>query len=594
MKIANTKLMAALLSSVIGAMTGCVTEDLEYVEPVEDEDLAGDVDKIGTLGHQDFNGTAFVHLFEWRWNDIAAECENFLGPRGFEAVQVSPPNEHINHGTWWARYQPVSYQIQSRGGTRAEFISMVQRCNAAGVAIYVDAVINHTAAFNNGGTGVAGTSWSLRQHPMYSAQDYHTPCGISNYGDRGQVQNCGLSGLPDLNTSSTYVQNTIAAFLNDLRNIGVAGFRIDAAKHMAHTDLAGILSRAGNPYNFLEVIGAGGEPIQPSEYTYLGQVTEFGYSAHIGNRFKYGPIKDLRFIGDGKLVSNKAVVFVDNHDNQRGHGAGGDILTHKEGALYNLATAFMLAFPYGYPQVMSSYAFTDTDVGPPGPGGCSASGWVCEHRWTTIANMVGFRNVTNGTALANWWDNGANRIAFGRGDKGFIAINKEQSVMSQRLQTGLAAGTYCNIAAGDFVNGACTGPTITVETGGFVNFVVQPLTAAAIHVGAKVSGGGGGGGGTVNVNFTCQNGVTSLGQSVYVVGSIPALGSWSPAAAVIMSPTAYPTWTKTIALPASTPVEWKCLKRDEIDPNARVEWESGANTALTTPSTGTGASTGGF
>ncbi len=63
---------------------------------------------------------------------------------------------------------------------------------------------------------------------------------------------------------------------------------------------------------------------------------------------------------------------------------------------------------------------------------------------------------------------------------------------------------------------------------------------------------------------------------------------------MIMSPTAYPTWTKTIALPASTPVEWKCLKRDEIDPNARVEWESGANTALTTPSTGTGASTGGF
>ncbi len=185
----------------------------------------------------------------------------------------------------------------------------------------------------------------------------------------------------------------------------------------------------------------------------------------------------------------------------------------------------MLAFPYGYPQVMSSYAFTDTDVGPPGPGGCSASGWSASIAGPRSPTWSASCNVTNGTALANWWDNGANRIAFGRGDKGFIAINKEQSVMNQRLQTGLAAGTYCNIAAGDFVNGACTGPTITVETGGFVNFVVQPLSAAAIHVGAKVSGGGGGGGGTVNVNFTCQNGVTSLGQSVYVVGSIPALGT---------------------------------------------------------------------
>jgi alpha-amylase len=601
MKHANTKLMTVILSSLFTGMIGCAVEDIDYVEPLDpagpiepiepiepiDEDAP---EKAVTGGHAAFNGTAFVHLFEWRWSDVARECETFLGPRGFEAVQVSPPNEHISHDTWWARYQPVSYKIHSRSGTRAELIDMVQRCNNAGVAVYADAVINHTAAYNNGGVGVAGTSWSLRQHPMYSPQDYHSPCAINNYGDRFQVQNCGLSGLPDLNTSSAYVQSTIAAYFNDLRSIGVAGFRIDAAKHIAHGDIAGILSRAGNPYNFLEVIGAAGEAVQPGEYTYLGQVTEFGYSSHIGNRFKYGAIKDLRFIGDGKLPSDKAVVFVDNHDNQRGHGAGGDVVTHKDGSLYNLATAFMLAHPYGYPQVMSSYAFSNTDQGPPAPGGCSAAGWVCEHRWTTIANMVGFRNVTNGAPLANWWDNGGNRVAFGRGDKGFIVINKESSSMTQRLQTGLAAGTYCNIAAGDFVNGACTGATITVDAGGFATFTVPSLQAAAIHVGAKV----GGGGTTVNVNFTCQNGVTSLGQSVYVVGSVSEIGSWSPAGAVRMSPTAYPTWTATIALPASRTVEWKCLKRDEVDPNARIEWESGANNVVTTPATGTTSSVGGF
>lgn len=27
--------------------------------------------------------TAIVHLFEWKWNDIAAECERFLGPAGY-------------------------------------------------------------------------------------------------------------------------------------------------------------------------------------------------------------------------------------------------------------------------------------------------------------------------------------------------------------------------------------------------------------------------------------------------------------------------------------------------------------------------------
>lgn len=29
-----------------------------------------------------------VHLFEWRWEDVALECERFLGPNGFGGVQV--------------------------------------------------------------------------------------------------------------------------------------------------------------------------------------------------------------------------------------------------------------------------------------------------------------------------------------------------------------------------------------------------------------------------------------------------------------------------------------------------------------------------
>ena len=29
-----------------------------------------------------------VHLFEWKWTDIAAECERYLGPNQFCGVQV--------------------------------------------------------------------------------------------------------------------------------------------------------------------------------------------------------------------------------------------------------------------------------------------------------------------------------------------------------------------------------------------------------------------------------------------------------------------------------------------------------------------------
>lgn len=32
--------------------------------------------------------TTMVHLFEWKFNDIAKECEDFLGPMGYGGVQV--------------------------------------------------------------------------------------------------------------------------------------------------------------------------------------------------------------------------------------------------------------------------------------------------------------------------------------------------------------------------------------------------------------------------------------------------------------------------------------------------------------------------
>jgi alpha-amylase len=33
--------------------------------------------------------SGIVHLFEWKFSDIADECERFLAPRGFAGVQVS-------------------------------------------------------------------------------------------------------------------------------------------------------------------------------------------------------------------------------------------------------------------------------------------------------------------------------------------------------------------------------------------------------------------------------------------------------------------------------------------------------------------------
>ena len=43
---------------------------------------------IALLAPSAFAGHGIVHLFEWKFDDIAKECENFLGPKGYDAVQV--------------------------------------------------------------------------------------------------------------------------------------------------------------------------------------------------------------------------------------------------------------------------------------------------------------------------------------------------------------------------------------------------------------------------------------------------------------------------------------------------------------------------
>ena len=129
------------------------------------------IEEIGELPR-----TAFVHLFEWDWPRVARECEEFLGPAGYAAVQVSPPQEHVEGPQWWTRYQPVSYQLVSRGGSREQFADAVARCRAVDVEIYVDAVINHMTGVY-AGKGVAGSEFGEYEYPGLYGYDTRSKSG---------------------------------------------------------------------------------------------------------------------------------------------------------------------------------------------------------------------------------------------------------------------------------------------------------------------------------------------------------------------------------------------------------------------------------
>ena len=569
--------------------------------------------------------TAMVHLFEWKWTDIARECELHLGPAGYAAVQVSPASEHRVIGSenpfgaaypWWQRYQPVGFTVaNSRSGTRAEFADMVSRCAAAGVDIYVDVVINHTTGdpAQTGGTcvGSAGTTCGYRSVTgLFGFQDYHNDCNI-DFNNQFSVQNCWLSGLADLATETTYVQNVLRGYMSDLVSLGVKGIRVDAAKHINSNQLDWIVDAFDesktNRYTFQEVIADSASPA--SDYTWIGDITEFEWGHKIKEAFdsQISWLNNNGGIGSanwGFIDGSSAVIFVENHDEERNGGG----LTYKDGAKYALAVAFTLAHGYGYPKIMSGYEFNDFSIGPPGSNGvtssvytgptsdtCGQGGWTCQHRWPAAAGMVGFRNHVVGEPIVGWTVYSSNHISFRRGSKGFVSINREGSSRSLNAFTGLPDGQYCDVANDvfDYDAGTCSGTPYTIS-GGSIATTINPNGAIALHIGAQVSGSGGG---AANVSFTCANGTTYFGQSVYVVGNVAELGNWSiqNAATQKLDPNAYPTWDGTVSVPANTSIEWKCVKANESNTAVIEQWESGGNNTVTSGGAGTTVgSTGAF
>lgn len=529
-----------------------------------------------------------VQLFEWNWDSVAAECTAWLGPAGYGYAQVSPPQEHIVGVEWYTDYQPVSHTIQSKRGTRAQFAAMVTACAAAGVDVIVDAVLNHMTA--GSGTGVAGNAYTQYSYPdvPYTSENFHAACD-TDWTNATSTYDCQLDGLADLATETAAVQALEAAYLADLMSLGVAGFRLDAAKSMDDTDIAAFLALLPSaPYIVQEVQWGDGDAVTPNMYTNTGDVHEFRACWALGTALldSGGLSSLLDWPGEGWVDSANAVIFAADHDTER---TSGDLTYSDANNAYTLANIFVLAQPYGSPTVLSGYEFSTYDQGSPLDSSnnsidvtCYENGWRCDHRWTAISNMVQFHNAVAGTAITNSLVTGTDQISFGRGAIGHVAMNYESTAWTVTLATDVPDGSYCEIIHDtDTSFTSCSSTTITVASGSFTVTVPAYDAIAIFIVGGSASD-------LVAVTFS-ESATTTLGQTVVLTGSIPELGDWVPSEGIFLTDTTNDgtsegTWVVTVQLPSSTTLSYKfaILEAD----GTVSSWEADPNRALTTPATG--------
>jgi alpha-amylase len=289
---------------------------------------------------------AIFHAFDQPYREVEQfVCE--LAAHGYSHVQLAPAQQSNPDPAWWARYQPVDYTVIDGRGSEEDLRRLIGRAHGCDVKVIADVVFNHMANME---------AFRDLRFPHLSPQDFHPPCGI-NYddGNRSSELHCRLGDLPDLDQRRESVQRVHRAHLHTLLDLGIDGFRLDAAKHMpadlikaVYMDFIDAASR-GNTWNYLEVITDA--DTRAEDYTWVAAVTDFTLYRAMKAAFSFGG--DMRALRVPRAVDDpRSVTFGRNHDTIRALNAQA-IDPYDDPSDAHLATAYVLARERGTPLVLN-------------------------------------------------------------------------------------------------------------------------------------------------------------------------------------------------------------------------------------------------
>ena len=290
------------------------------------------------------DGTTF-HAFCWTFNQIKENLP-YIANAGFKNILTMPVQQPKGGGaSWWAFYQPLSFSIADNStiGTKEELKSLCEEAEKYNISILADVVANHLANINDeeleeDGTPKVSPSVESYEPILYRNRNenadgvngitfHHNP-NATGSGAETQVYPYGK--LPDLNTANPYVQQRVLSLLKECIDVGVDGFRFDAAKHIETEDDPSYSSDFWNNtlevakvyynektnkdlYVFGEILNAPvARPV--SVYTDHMRITEDGYTSS----FKSGVLskKAEKIVSSdvSKSTANNLIAWVESHD----------------------------------------------------------------------------------------------------------------------------------------------------------------------------------------------------------------------------------------------------------------------------------------
>lgn len=482
-----------------------------------------------------------LHAHTWPFKAIEGAMAN-IAAAGFNSIQVSPVNRTKRDSPWWILYQPCDLNIGNVVlGTETEFRSMCQVAEQYGVKIIVDVVLNHVA--NNDTPSV----WANELDPaLKNRAYYHWQGGINNYQNRWEVTQKDLLGLPDWNTQSNAVQQLHINFLNKCIDAGADGFRFDAAKHMETSggedqgwagnyweNVLGNLKNRNSLYLFGEVLPDIADNDQ--QYIQYYDITAHGYGNVLRNAVRNNNVTGIQNIphGGNSLNPNRALVYVENHDDFHGNQDGAPQLSYWQRKMgYAIAAARAGVTPRLFDRPGSEDLWKDKDIA------------AINHFHNAMVGQNEYLRYPRQQTLV-----------VDRGNKGTAIINLGDA-FNLNTQTNLQDGTYGNFTvSGGNLSGQIPGGAIMVLYNG------------------SSSGGGGGGSATTTVYVHYNVG---LGNSLFIRGDTNPL-SWGAGTQLTNVDADTWVWTTT-AIPQGQKFECKVLINDQQWATNSNWWVNGGQT----------------
>lgn len=292
---------------------------------------------VGSFYDSDGDGSGdlrgIIEKLDYLNNKDGKDC---LGIDGLWLMPVMPsPSYH--------KYDVTDYYaIDPDYGTMKDFEDLIKECKKRGIEVVIDLVLNHTSTEH---PWFVQAKQEVREGLDYKYANYYIvtdkkidgtyyPMGGAKY-----YEGAFWERMPDLNMDNEELRGEIEKIAKFWLNKGVAGFRLDAAKHVYHTNeenlefwtwFTNMCKGIKKDVYLVGEVWSGDNEIIPYYGTGLTSLFSFGFAGtdgHIVKAVRSGNGENLsrNFERSSKLITSRAAdgtdaLFVSNHDTDRWAG----------------------------------------------------------------------------------------------------------------------------------------------------------------------------------------------------------------------------------------------------------------------------------